>query len=184
MGQSKPIAKGMGIPAGMHTVTPSLVLRDCARAITFYQHAFGATEVRRMTSPDGHSIWHAELRIGDSTLFLNDEMPGQVAPTLEHPAAMSIQLYVGDCDEVFARALASGARSTMKPDDMFWGDRMGSVVDPYGYPWAIATHQRDVPEAELTRAMQAAQQRLERGAEPGDSGTWRTAEDEERDAMR
>lgn len=182
MGQSKPLP----VPKGMHTVTPSLVLRDCARAITFYQHAFGAKEVRRMTSPDGRAVWHAELRIGDSVVYMNDEMPGSPAsaPTPEHPAAMSIQLYVEDCDATFARAVAAGARATMKPDDMFWGDRMGSVVDPYGYTWAIATHQRDVSDEDLRRAMQAAQRRMEAGADPAEAGTWRAAEDEERDAMR
>lgn len=182
MGQSKPLP----VPKGMHSITPNLVLRDCARAITFYQHAFGAKEVRRMTSPDGRSVWHAELRIGDSVVYVNDEMPGSqaVAPTPEHPAAMSIQLYVEDCDTVFAKALAAGARSSMKPDDMFWGDRMGSVVDPYGYTWAIATHVRDVSEDDMRRAMQEAQRRMDEGADPGEPGTWRTAEDEERESMR
>ena len=182
MGQSKPLP----LPPGMHSITPNLVLRDCARAITFYQHAFGATELRRLMSPDGRSVWHAELRIGDSVVAMSDELPGGEvpAPTLEHPAAMSIQLYVDDCDATFARALAAGAHASTKPDDMFWGDRMGSVVDPYGYTWAIATHVRDVSEEELRHAMHAAQRRGDDGVEVGRPGSWRAAEDEERDAMR
>jgi uncharacterized glyoxalase superfamily protein PhnB len=176
MGQSKPI------PKGMHTVTPSLVLRDCAGAIQFYQKAFGAKEVMRMPSPDGEKIWHAELKIGDSIVFLGDEMPGAPAraPTAMEPAAMSIQLYVEDCDAFFARAVKAGAHATMKLDDMFWGDRMGLVTDPFGYQWAIATHQRDVPEKEMRRAI--ADMRKAGSADQEPVAAWRRAEDEERDS--
>lgn len=180
MGQSKPI------PKGMHTVTPSLVLRDCARAIQFYERAFGAKELMRMPSPDGSSIWHAELKIGDSIVYLNDEMPGAPAraPSPMQPAAMSIQLYVEDCDAFFARAIKAGGQSTMKLEDMFWGDRMGMLTDPFGYQWAISTHVRDVPQAEMERAIQAMSQR--RGDDgdaggTGEAGSWRRAEEEERD---
>jgi len=178
MGQSKPI------PKGMHTITPSLVLRDCAKAIQFYLRAFEAKEVMRMPSPDGSRIWHAELKIGDSIVFLSDEMPGTTAraPTPMEPAAMSIQLYVEDCDAFFARAVKAGAHATMKLDDMFWGDRMGMVTDPFGYQWAIATHVRDVPEQELRRAIAGMQAKERREVSPDDLGSWRRAEEEERDA--
>jgi uncharacterized glyoxalase superfamily protein PhnB len=176
MGQTKPI------PKGLHTVTPNLVLRDCARAIQFYQRALGAKELMRMPSPDGQRIWHAELKIGDSIIYLSDEMPGGQAraPTASEPAAMSIQLYVEDCDDLFARAVKAGARSTHPLEDMFWGDRMGTVADPFGYQWTIGTHVRDVPQKEMEKAIEAM-----RRSRPGDtdeeSGTFRQAEAEERE---
>jgi uncharacterized glyoxalase superfamily protein PhnB len=182
MGQSKPLP----MPRGLHTVTPTLTLRDCAKAIAFYQRAFGAKQKLLMKSPDGRAIWHAELEIGDSTIFCNDEMPGAPvrAPSPDQPAAFSIQLYVEDCDATFKRACDAGAKSTMKPDDMFWGDRVASVVDPWGYSWSLSTHVRDVSEAEMRRAMEAIGKKMAAGADPRESGTWRVAEDEERDSMR
>lgn len=180
MGQSKPI------PKGMHTVTPSLVLRDCARAIQFYQRAFDAKELMRMPSPDGQRIWHAELKIGDSIVYLSDEQPGAPAraPTATSPAAMSIQLYVEDCDALFTRAVRAGAQVGMALEDMFWGDRMGLVTDPFGYQWAIATHVRDVPQAELERAMEAMRPRAGQAEGVEEAGSWRRAEEEERDTLR
>jgi uncharacterized glyoxalase superfamily protein PhnB len=151
MGQARPV------PKGHHTVTPNLVLRDCAAAIVFYQRAFGAKELMRMPSPDGERIWHAELKIGDSIVYLGDEMPGASAhaPTSQEPSPMSIQLYVPGCDEFFARAVKAGAKPTRPLEDMFWGDRMGAVVDPFGYQWTIGTHVRDVSRTEMRRAMQS-----------------------------
>ena len=142
------------IPPGRHTLTPNLVLRDCARAIEFYKRAFGAVEVTRMPAPDGKSVWHAELRIGDSVFFLNDEMPGmsREAPNAAHPSPMTLWLSVEDCDAAHKRALGAGATSTMPPTDMFWGDRCGSVADPFGYLWAFTTHQKDMTDAEMRRA--------------------------------
>ncbi len=142
------------IPQGMHTLTPNLVIRDCAKAIDFYKKALGAQEVSRMPAPDGKSIWHAELRIGDSIFFLNDEMPGmgRTAPTASNPLPVTMWLYVQDCDAAFKRAVGAGAKATMEPADMFWGDRCGSVADPYGYLWSFATHQKDMTEDELRRA--------------------------------
>jgi uncharacterized glyoxalase superfamily protein PhnB len=138
----------------MHTLTPNLVVRDCAKAIDFYKKAFGAQELSRMPAPDGKSIWHAELRIGDSVFFTNDEMPGRgrPAPTASNPAPTSMWLYVPDCDAAYKRAIGAGARSTMEPADMFWGDRCGSIADPYGYLWSFATRQKDLTEAEMRRA--------------------------------
>ncbi len=142
------------IPHGMPTVTPSLVLHDCAKAIEFYKRALAAQEVSRVLSPDGKIVWHAELRIGDSIVFMNDEMPGmgRPAPTADAPAPVTMWLHVSDCDAAFRRAVDAGARPTMQPSDMFWGDRVGSVTDPYGYVWSFATHQKDLTPDEMRRA--------------------------------
>lgn len=142
------------VPKGMHTVTPSLVFKDSAKAIEWYQTAFGAEETRRMMSPDGKSIWHAEIRIGDSTLFLNDESPMgySVAPTPEHRPTCSLQLYVKDCDKWFDRAVAAGAKVAMPVSEMFWGDRMGAAIDPFGVFWMIATRTRKLSDAQMEEA--------------------------------
>jgi uncharacterized glyoxalase superfamily protein PhnB len=145
------------IPQEMHTLTPNLVVRDCARAIDFYRSALGAEERARMPAPDGKSIWHAELRIGDSIFFMNDEMPGMgaAAPSASSPVPVTMWLYVPDCDAAFERAVAAGARATMDPADMFWGDRCASVADPFGYQWSFATHVKDLSEEEIRRAGEA-----------------------------
>lgn len=142
------------IPRGAPTVTPNLVVRDAAGAIEFYQRALGAREVMRMPAPDGKGIWHARLEIGTSPIYLNDEMPGmgRPAPDASAPAPVTMWLWVEDCDAAHRRAVAAGARSTMEPADMFWGDRCAGVADPYGYLWSFATHQRDLSEAELRQA--------------------------------
>jgi PhnB protein len=142
------------IPQGMHTLTPNLVVRDCAKAIEFYKRALGAKEKSRMSAPDGKSIWHAELEIGDSTVFLNDEMPGmgRNAPTSSSPVPVTMWLYVKDTDAAYRRAVEAGAKSTMEPADMFWGDRCAGVADPYGYLWSFATHQKDLTQEEMRRA--------------------------------
>jgi uncharacterized glyoxalase superfamily protein PhnB len=116
----------------MHTVTPSMVIGDCAKAIEFYKRALDAQEVSRFPSPDGKSIWHAELRVGDSMVFMNDEMPGmgRSAPTVDAPAPVTMWLYVTDCDAAFRRAVGAGAKPTMQPTDMFWGDRVASRCRP------------------------------------------------------
>ena len=142
------------IPEGMHTLTPNLVLRDCAKAIEFYERALGAQEVSRFPAPDGKSIWHAELKIGDSVFFANDEMPGagSSAPTVAAPVPVTMWLYVPDTDAAYRRAVEAGAKSTMEPADMFWGDRVASIADPFGYLWSFATHQKDLTDAEMRRA--------------------------------
>jgi uncharacterized glyoxalase superfamily protein PhnB len=142
------------IPQGMHTLTPNLVVRDCARAIDFYKKAFGAKEIARMNAPDGKSIWHCELKVGDSVFFLNDEMPGmgRGAPDAEHPVPVTMWLYVKDCDQAHRQAVQAGARSTMEPSDMFWGDRCSGVSDPFGYQWSFATHTKDLTAEEMRRA--------------------------------
>jgi uncharacterized glyoxalase superfamily protein PhnB len=142
------------IPKDMPTLTPNLVVRGAARAIEFYKRALGAREETRMMSPDGKSVWHAQLRIGQSTVFVNDEMPGMgsPAPTAESPVPVTMWLYVGDCDAAFRRAVDAGAKPTMPPADMFWGDRCSGVADPFGYVWSFATHVRDLTEEEMRRA--------------------------------
>jgi uncharacterized glyoxalase superfamily protein PhnB len=134
------------IPYGLHTVVPSLVLRDCARAIDFYRQAFGAVEVARILTPDGRSVGHAELRFGDSIVFLSDEVPGGPrAPGPEHPSHTSLHVYVDDAAATVARAQQAGARAT-EPlgDESSLGDRTASVLDPFGHLWRIASHVRHV----------------------------------------
>ena len=147
MGQVDPI------PKGMHTLTPNLILRDCAGAIEFYKRALGAQEVMRFPSPDGKAIWHAELRIGDSIFYMSDEMPGMgtPAPTAGNPAPVNLWLHVADCDAAFRRATDAGGKATMPPGDMFWGDRCATFDDPFGYRWSFSTHQKDMTAEELRR---------------------------------
>jgi PhnB protein len=151
------MAKVSPIPKGKHTLTPGLVLRDGVKAIEFYKKALGAQEVTRMMAPDGKSLWHAELRIGDSIIYLGDEMPGmsRPAPTASNPSPVTLWLHVEDCDASYRRAIGAGAKSTMEPADMFWGDRCGGVSDPYGYAWSFSTHQKDLTDAEIQRAGEA-----------------------------
>lgn len=139
------------VPDGYHTVTASITCKDASRAIEFYKNAFGAIERLRMDSPDGR-VSHAELQIGDSVIFMGDEYPGMSAAPVENslPSA-SIYLYVEDADTVFNRAVNAGAQPTMPLTDMFWGDRYGKVVDPFGHHWGVATHVEDVPSEEMER---------------------------------
>ena len=141
-------------PRGLHTLTPNLTLRDCAKAIDFYKKALGAQEVSRMMAPDGKSVWHAELKIGDSIVYMNDEMPGmsRPAPQANNPVPVTMWLYVQDCDAAFDRAVKAGGKEIAPPTDMFWGDRCAGVADPFGYLWSFATHQKDLTEEEMRRA--------------------------------
>lgn len=144
------MAQANPMPAGFHSITPNLVVRNAARAIDFYKLVFGAEEVSRLEKADGR-IWHAELRIGDSVLFLQDELPYSSvrAPSPEAFGSTAIQLYVPDAEVVFERALVGGARSLRPMSETFWGDRMGIVADPFGHTWVISTHLRDVPADEM-----------------------------------
>jgi PhnB protein len=144
------------IPDGYYSLTPYLVCKGAAKAIEFYAKAFGAQEVVRMPGPGG-SIMHAEVKIGNSMLMLADENPerGHLSPETIGGSASSIMFYAADVDEVFNRAVAAGAKAEMPPEDMFWGDRMGNIVDPFGHKWAIATHKEDVEPAEMEKRMAA-----------------------------
>lgn len=140
-------------PSGYHTVTPAIVVRDAAAAIDFYVRAFGAEEVTRLAGPDG-SIVHAELRIGDSMLMLGEENPAWDArsPQTLGGTHGSLHLYVDDADAAFARAVREGATVRHPLEDAFWGDRYGKVTDPFGHEWGLATHVRDMTEAEVREA--------------------------------
>ena len=138
------------IPEGFRTVTPSLIVRGAAQAIDFYKKALGAEELMRMAAPDG-KISHAELKIGDSIVFLTDESPqmGTKAPQTLGGTSGSLYLYVPDVDKSFQRAVDAGGKATMPVTDMFWGDRFGSFVDPYGHTWGLSTHVEDLTEKEI-----------------------------------
>jgi len=139
------------IPQGFHSVTPGLTCRNAAQAIELYKKAFGAVERSRMASPDGN-IMHAEIQIGDSMIFLADEYPGMsAAPSEGAPPSQAIYLYVQDVDSVYKQAVAAGCKEAMPVADMFWGDRFGKVVDPFGHHWNLATHIEDVAPAEMER---------------------------------
>ena len=146
------------VPAGCHTLTPHIVVRGAAEAIEFYKKAFRAREIRRMPGPDGQSIMFAEVQIGDSRLFLNDEAPqmGAISPATLKGTPVTIHMYTEDPDGVFQQATKAGAQVVMPLADMFWGDRYGVLADPYGHQWAIASHLRDVPPDELAQAAAAA----------------------------
>jgi PhnB protein len=142
------------IPKGLHTLTPNLVFRGCAEAIEFYKRALGAEELARALSPDGRSVWHAQLRVGDSNIFVNDMIEGTSvpAPTAANPAPVVMWLYVPDVDAAYRKAVAAGGKSTMEPADMFWGDRCAGVADPYGYLWSFATRKKEPTPEEMKRA--------------------------------
>jgi PhnB protein len=150
------------IPDGFRTITPYLTLRDGAQAIDFYKKAFGAQEVMRMPGAGGKGVMHAEIRIGDSMLFLSDEFPhgGTQAPDSLGGASGSVFLYVQDVDATFDRAVKAGAKPTMPPADMFWGDRFAKVVDPFGHHWGLATHKEDVPPDEMGRRAKEAMKEM------------------------
>ena len=144
------------IPDGYYSLTPYLVCKGAAKAIEFYTKVFGAQEMMRMPGPDG-SIAHAEVKIGDSMLMLADENPerGALSPESIGGTASSIMFYTEDVDQVFKRALSAGAKAETPLADMFWGDRMGNIVDPFGHKWAIATHKEDVTPEEMEKRMAA-----------------------------
>jgi PhnB protein len=135
-------------------VTPHLVCAGAAKAMDFYKKAFGAVETMRMSSPDG-KLMHGCIEIGGGMVMLVDEMPerGVLSPKSLKGSPVTIHLYVADADAVVERAVKAGATVRMPVADMFWGDRYGVIVDPFGHFWSIATHQRDVSEAEMREAM-------------------------------
>jgi PhnB protein len=141
------------IPEGYHSVTPYLIVDGAAEAIRFYEQAFGAAEVMRM--PMGDRIAHAEVRIGDSHVMLSDEWPDMdfLGPKARGGATASLMIYLEDVDSAFARALEAGCSAERPPEDQFWGDRMGTLVDPFGHRWTLATHVEDVSEEEMERRM-------------------------------
>jgi len=143
-------------PPGYHSVTPYMTLRDAKSALDFYTRAFGAELVMKLDMPDG-KVAHAEIRIGDSILMLSEENPewGNTSPQQLGGSPVHLMIYVPDADAAFARALAAGAEKVRPVEDQFYGDRSGTVKDPYGYQWTLATHLEDVSTEEAQRRMEA-----------------------------
>jgi PhnB protein len=146
------------IPDAYRTLTPSLTVHDAAGAIDFYRRAFGAVELDRSPAPDGKRVFHAEVQIGDSRVMLTDEFPemgGSGGPKMIGGTPVTLWMYVEDADAVFKQAVDAGATVLMPMADAFWGDRWGSLEDPFGHKWSIATRVEEVPEEELRRRLEA-----------------------------
>jgi PhnB protein len=145
------------VPEGYHTVSTYLAVDDAARAIEYYAKAFGAKELVRMDAPEG-KIGHAELEIGDSRIMLADPFPqASTRPPKElGGTSASVFMYVEDVDAVVKQAVDAGATITMEVADQFWGDRFGTITDPFGHVWSIATHVEDVPPEEMAERAKAA----------------------------
>lgn len=155
------------IPQGMHTVTPHLVIKGAEKAIEFYQNAFGA-ELKGgvFKGPDG-KVMHAELKIGDSTIMLADELPGTgdtLSPQTLGGTTITLNVYTDNVDQLFDRAVKAGARVTMPLANQFWGDRYGHVKDPFGHSWALGQHVEDVAPAEMERRAKEAVAGMARAA--------------------
>ncbi|MDR5831084.1 VOC family protein [Caballeronia sp. LP006] len=144
------------IPPGMRSLTPHLTCAGAAEAIDFYVRAFNAVELGRLPGPDG-KLMHAMVKIGDSVLMLVDENPtfGMLGPKAIKGSPVTIHLYVDDVDATFTQAIDAGAEVTMPVAEMFWGDRYGRLVDPFGHQWSLASHVRDVSPEDMQKAMTA-----------------------------
>lgn len=145
--------KTKGVPAGYHTATPYLIIKDAASAMEFYKKAFGAIELERIADADG-KVRHGEIMIGDSPIMLTDEnedFPEWQSPQSRGGTPVHLYLYVEDCDALFNQAIAAGAKELLPMEDRFYGDRSGGVTDPYGHVWYISTRIENVPEEEIMR---------------------------------
>jgi PhnB protein len=143
------------IPDGHRTVTPYLAIKNAAKALDFYQRAFGAVESYKLMMPDGR-VGHAEIRLGDSLIMLADEFPeyGGKAPDTLGGSPVSLHLYVEDVDNFVEKAVAAGAKERKPVADQFYGDRSGQLEDPFGHLWWVATHKEDVPPAEMQKRVE------------------------------
>ena len=152
------------IPDGYHSITPYLILSGAAQGLEFYQRAFGAVEVMRMDGPGG-KVMHAEIRIGDSVVMLADEFPemNAVSPTTLKGSPVSLMIYVENADSVFDQAIASGATVRRAVRNQFYGDRSGTLVDPFGHVWTVSTHMEDLTSEEIARRAEAMLQQPEGG---------------------
>ena len=141
------------IPKGYHSVTPGLAVRDAAQALEFYKKAFGAKEKFRMPGPDG-KIMHAEIMIGNSHIMVGEEMPemNHLSPQALNGTPVNLYVYVKNVDKAFDQAVRAGATVVMPVMDAFWGDRHGSLKDPFGHSWGLATHKRDLSPKEIKKA--------------------------------
>jgi uncharacterized glyoxalase superfamily protein PhnB len=155
------MSKVKAIPDGFHTLTPHLTVRNAKEALEFYKKAFGAEVGNVAYMPNG-KVMHAGLRIGDSMLMLNDEMPeyGVVSPLSTNGTAVTIHIYTEDVDSAFNRAVSAGAQVKMPLMDQFWGDRYGVVADPYGHKWSLATHVKDMSPEEMEEGMKEAMAKM------------------------
>ena len=140
------------IPEGYHSVTPYLIINGAGEAIEFYKKAFGASELFRIPAPGG-KIGHAEINIGDSRIMLADEYPemGYKSPSSWGGTAVSLMIYVADVDSVYQQAIAAGGKEKRAVKDEFYGDRLGTMEDPFGHVWHIATHKEDISMEEMER---------------------------------
>ena len=142
------------VPDGFHTVTPYLTVDNARQALEWYKRAFGALELSRQAGPDG-TILHGELQIGDSPIMINDTKIGGKSPTTLGGSPVALWVYVEDCDALFNRAVEAGGEVRTPLADHFWGDRSGSLMDPYGYQWTIATRKEHVPRLEMAQRRKA-----------------------------
>lgn len=144
------------IPDGYHTATPYLIVKGAAEAIEFYKKVFGATELMRVPGPGG-AVMHAEIKIGDSIIMLADEFPQMdaLSPKTIGGSPVGLMLYLPNVDEVFARMIAAGAKELRPLQNQFYGDRSGTVEDPFGHKWTISTHVEDVSPEEIERRLAA-----------------------------
>ncbi len=142
---------------GFHSVTPMFVVKDGRKAIEFYKRAFGATERFAMPGPDGKGVMHAELQIGDSIVMMGEESPNEACKSAETigGSPVSFYIYVENVDEAFGRAVDAGSETKMPVQDMFWGDRVGTVQDPFGYSWSLATHTKELTPEEIEEGAKA-----------------------------
>jgi len=138
------------IPDGFHSVNSAITVREGVKMLEFYRQAFGAQELMRMPGPDGKSLMHGEIKIGDSVVMISDEQPGGCrAPLSVGTPTSYLYVYVSDVDKTFNQAVKAGAKVVMPVSDMFWGDRFGQVEDPSGHRWGLATHKEDVAPDEM-----------------------------------
>jgi PhnB protein len=153
--------KVQAVPAGFHTLTPHLTVRNADKALEFYKNALGAEVLGAARMPDGR-IMHAALRVGDSMLMLNEEMPeyGGLSPQSLNGTGVTIHVYTDNVDEAFNRAVSAGAQVKMPLMDQFWGDRYGLVQDPFGHKWSLATHVKDLSAEEMQRAQDEAMAKM------------------------
>ena len=144
------------IPDGYYTATPYLIVKGAARALDFYKQAFGAQELMRFPMPDG-KVGHAEIKIGNSPIMLADEFPemGHKSPESLGGSPVSIMLYVPDVDKTFAQALKAGGKELQPLKDQFYGDRSGTLTDPFGHVWTVSTHKEDVSPEEIDKRLAA-----------------------------
>ena len=149
------------IPDGFNTLTPHIIVPDGAKAIDFYKQAFGAVEMGRHLAPDGR-VMHAQLKIGNSVLMIGSEFPPAcLSPKSRGGTSVTLHLYVDNADALFERAVKAGCTAKMPMTDQFWGDRYGSVEDPFGHSWSIATHKQDLSEEQIATNAKAAFAQME-----------------------